>query len=471
MAIDRIVHNCGLFGVAGHENAAYLSYLGLYALQHRGQESAGIVTADGVRTHIQRAMGLVNDVFTPEALEQLPGFLAIGHTRYSTTGSSVGRNIQPLMVSYKAGALAVAHNGNLTNTAPLRRQMEHAGSIFQTTTDTEIILHLAARSQMETLEERIVEALSLVDGAYSLLLLSEDTLVAVRDPRGFRPLCLGSFEGAHLFASESCAFDIMGGSYIRSIEPGEMVIVKNGEMVSRRLPEAEKRSPCVFEFVYFARPDSRIYGEKVDKVRRRLGKLLAGEHPADADIVISVPDSSNTAALGYASASGTRFEIGLIRNHYVGRTFIQPGQSQRDHEVRVKFNPVEGVLKERSVVVVDDSIVRGTTSRKLVRMLRTAGAREVHLRISSPPVSWPCYYGVDIPTREELIASTKSVEEIAAYLEVDSLGYLSLEGMLEAAGDVGPMCSACFSGAYPVPIVNDIGKDVLERQHPALQVE
>jgi len=407
--------------------------------------------------------GLVNDVFSPKVLESLPGSLAIGHTRYSTTGSSTGRNIQPIVVNYKSGALAVAHNGNLTNTAQLRSGMEREGSIFQTTTDTEIILHLIARSQEQLLENRLKEALSQVAGAYSLLLLSEDTFVAVRDPRGFRPLCIGAFEGATLMASESCAFDIMGGSYLRSLEPGEMVVVRNGEMESHRLPPAPEKTPCVFEFVYFARPDSRIYDEKVDKVRRRLGKYLAREHPAAADIVISVPDSSNTAALGYSSESGIRFEIGLIRNHYVGRTFIQPGQQQRDHEVRVKFNPVEGVLQDRSVVIIDDSIVRGTTSRKLVRMLRGAGAREIHLRISSPPVSWPCYYGVDIPTREELIASRMSVIEIQEYLEVDSLGYLSLEGMLEAAGEVGPMCSACFSGDYPVPITDELGKEVLEQ--------
>jgi amidophosphoribosyltransferase len=463
MASDSIGHYCGLFGVAGHDNAAYMTYLGLYALQHRGQESAGIVTADGARTYMQKEMGLVNDVFSQEVLESLPGHIAIGHTRYSTTGSSVGRNIQPIVVNYKSGSLAVAHNGNLTNSTPLRQEMEREGSIFQTTTDTETILHLVARSQEPLLEDRLKEALAHVEGAYCLLLLSEDTLVAVRDPRGFRPLCIGEFEGATLLASESCAFDIMGGSYLRSLEPGEMVVVRNGEMVSHHISPARQRTPCVFEFVYFARPDSRIYGEKVDKVRRRLGKYLAREHPADADIVISVPDSSNTAALGYASQSGIRFEIGLIRNHYVGRTFIQPGQERRDHEVRVKFNPVEGVLKGRSVVVIDDSIVRGTTSRKLVRLLRGAGAREIHLRISSPPVSWPCYYGVDIPTREELIASHMSVAEIEESLEADSLGYLSLEGMLEAASEVGSMCSACFSGDYPVPITESLGKEDLEQ--------
>ena len=463
----RIGHYCGIFGVSGHPNASYLTYLGLYALQHRGQESAGIVSADGTRTYAHRGMGLVNDIFSPDALGKVPGDRAIGHTRYSTTGSSVGRNIQPLLVNYRQGSLAVGHNGNLTNTAPLREAMERDGSIFQTTTDTEIFLHLVARSHEDLLERRIIEALASVDGAYSLLFISEDTLVAARDPRGFRPLSIGTFEGATLFASETCAFDILGGEYVRSVEPGELIVVRNGEMTSHQLEPAPATSPCVFEFVYFSRPDSRIYGEKVDKVRRRLGKQLAREHPVEADIVISVPDSSNTAALGYASESGIRFEIGLIRNHYVGRTFIQPGQDRRDHDVRVKFNPVEGVLKERRVIVVDDSIVRGTTSRKLVRLLREAGAAEVHLRISSPPVRWPCYYGVDIPTRGELIASQKSVEEIEAYLEVDSLGYLSREGMLEAAGEVAPMCSACFSGEYPVPIVNEVGKEILEQHQPS----
>ncbi len=452
MASERIGHHCAVFGIVGHEAAAYQTYLGLYSLQHRGQESAGIVTADGERTRIHRGMGLVDDVFGPEVLDRLPGRSAIGHTRYSTTGASMQANIQPIRVNVRDGTLAVAHNGNLTNSRPLRARMAAEGAIFQTTTDTETILHLAARSQAELLEDRIVEALAEVRGAYSLLFLSEDKLVAVRDPRGFRPLCLGELDGAHLIASESCAFDILGGRYVREIEPGEMIVFTDGTMTTRRLPPAPQTNPCVFEFVYFSRPDSRIYGEKVDKVRRRLGKRLAAEHPAEADIVISVPDSSNTAALGFAQASGLRFEISLIRNHYVGRTFIQPGQSRRDFDVRVKFNAVEGVIKGKRLVVVDDSIVRGTTSRKLVRMLREAGAREIHLRISSPPVANPCYYGVDIPTHAELIANRMSVEEIREYLEVDSLGYLSLEGLLAAAGEVSPVCDACFSGNYPVPL-------------------
>jgi amidophosphoribosyltransferase len=452
MAVERIGHHCAVFGIVGHEAAAYQTYLGLYALQHRGQESAGIVTGDGERTWVHRGMGLVNDVFGPEVLDRLPGRNAIGHTRYSTTGASNTANIQPIRVNLRGGTLAVAHNGNLTNTRPLRDRMTGEGAIFQTSTDTEIILHLIARSQASSLEERIREALGRVHGAYSLLFLSEQAVIAVRDPRGFRPLCLGELDGAHLLASESCAFDILGGRFVREVEPGEMLVFQDGGMRSLRLPAAEQTNPCVFEFVYFSRPDSRIFGEKVDKVRRRLGKQLAREHPAEADIVIAVPDSSNTAALGYATESGLRFEIGLIRNHYVGRTFIQPGQSRRDFDVRVKFNAVEGVLKDKRVVVVDDSIVRGTTSRKLVRMLRDAGAREIHLRISSPPVANPCYYGVDIPTRDELIANRMSVEQIREYLEVDSLGYLSLQGLLAAAGEVSPVCDACFSGNYPVPL-------------------
>jgi amidophosphoribosyltransferase len=452
MAEERIGHNCAVFGVVGHEAAAYQTYLGLYALQHRGQESAGIATCDGEKTRIHRGMGLVNDVFRPEVLERLPGHCAIGHTRYSTTGASHAANIQPIRVNLRGGTLAVAHNGNLTNTRPLRDRMTGEGAIFQTTTDTEIILHLIARSHASALEERVQEALGQVHGAYSLLFISEETLIAVRDPRGFRPLCLGELNGAHLIASESCAFDILGGRFVREIEPGEMLLFHDGNMRSLRLEAAERTTPCVFEFVYFARPDSRIFGEKVDKVRRRLGRQLAREHPAEADIVIAVPDSSNTAALGYANESGIPFEIGFIRNHYVGRTFIQPGQSRRDFDVRVKFNVVEGVLKEKRVVVVDDSIVRGTTSRKLVRMLRDAGAREIHLRISSPPVANPCYYGVDIPTRDELIANRMSVEQIRNFLEVDSLGYLSREGLLASAGAVAPVCDACFSGNYPVPL-------------------
>lgn len=462
MAAETIRHFCALTGVAGHPDAAYLTYLGLYSLQHRGQEAAGIVSADGEHSYLHKALGLVSDVFKPEKLEELRGHLAIGHTRYSTTGSSIVRNTQPIRVDYKGGTLSLAHNGNLTNTPKLRSQMEENGSIFQTTMDTEIFLHLVARSKKPTLEEKIEEAVAQVEGTYCLLFLSEDTLIALRDPHGIRPLCLGEYEGAHVVASESCAFDIMGGAYVRDIEPGEMVIIRGGQIESRRFAESPLVTPCVFEFVYFSRPDSRIFGEKVDKVRRKLGKHLAREHPVDADIVISVPDSSNTATLGYAMESGIRFELGLIRNHYVGRTFIQPGQERRDHDVRVKFNPVEGVLRDRRVIVVDDSIVRGTTSMKLIRMIRAAGAREVHVRITCPPVTWPCFYGVDIPNRNELIAARMNIEEIRVHIEADSLGFLSLEGMLAAVEREGPMCHACYSGEYPIVPDEELSKESLE---------
>ncbi|MFC1627835.1 amidophosphoribosyltransferase [Gemmatimonadota bacterium] len=462
MSAETIRHFCALTGVAGHPDAAYLTYLGLYSLQHRGQEAAGIVSADGEQSYIHKALGLVNDVFKPEKLTELHGNLAIGHTRYSTTGSPILRNTQPIRVDYKGGTLSLAHNGNLTNTPELRSQMEEDGSIFQTTMDSEIFLHLVARSHRPTLEEKIEEAVSQVEGAYSLLFLSENTLIALRDPHGIRPLCLGEYEGAHIVASESCAFDIMGGKYLRDIEPGEMVVIRDGHLESRRFAENGLVTPCVFEFVYFSRPDSRIFGEKVDKVRRKLGKHLAREHPVDADIVISVPDSSNTATLGYAVESGIRFELGLIRNHYVGRTFIQPGQERRDHDVRVKFNPVEGVLRGRRVIVVDDSIVRGTTSMKLIRMIREAGAEEVHVRITCPPVAWPCFYGVDIPSRSELIAARMSAEEIGEHIGADTIGFLSLEGMLSAVEREGPMCHACYSGEYPIVPHSEISKESLE---------
>jgi len=463
MGSEELGHWCALAGVADHPNAAYLTYLMLYSLQHRGQEAAGICTADGETTHLYKALGLVNDVFRPERIAALPGHFAIGHTRYSTTGSPNVVNTQPLRsISGSSGALALAHNGNLTNTPSLRTALEEQGAIFQTTMDTEIILHLVARSRADTREEKIMDALGQIAGAWCLLFLSEDTLIAARDPLGIRPLCLGTYEGGWLAASETCAFDILGGEYVRDVEPGEMVVIRNGELTSHRFPAAPETCPCVFEFIYFARPDSRIYTEKVDKVRRRLGRQLAREHPAEADVVIAVPDSSNTAALGYARESGIRFELGLIRNHYVGRTFIQPGQEQRDHDVRVKFNPVGGLLRDKRVVVVDDSIVRGTTSRKLLRLIREAGAREVHMRVSCPPVAWPCFYGVDIPTREELIGARMEIEEIRRHIDADSLGYLSLEGMLAAVERDGPMCHACFSGCYPVEPEDDLGKESFE---------
>jgi amidophosphoribosyltransferase len=459
-----MVHDsCGVFGIFGHRRAAELTYLGLYALQHRGQESAGIVTSEGDRFNLHKSMGQVSDVFSDESnIRKLSGRVAIGHTRYSTTGASSLLNIQPFMITNRLSNLAIAHNGNLTNSLELRRNLDSHGSIFQTTSDTEIILHLVATSKKRTRLDRICDALQQIKGSYSLAILTEDSIVAARDPQGFRPLCIGKHRKSWLVASETCAFDIIGAKYVREVEPGEVVeITKNG-IKSRRLARSKKHAFCIFEYIYFSRPDSRIFGENVDKVRRRLGRLLAREHPVDADIVIGIPDSANTATLGFAEESGIRFEIGLIRNHYVGRTFIDPKQSIRDLDVRLKFNPVKGVLKGRRVVVVDDSIVRGTTSFKLVKMIREAGAREIHFRVSSPPIISPCFFGIDMPTRRELIASSKSVRQIERYLGVDSLRYLSLEGMLKMPSlPDTTFCHGCFSGKYPIPVPRTNGKTKL----------
>ncbi len=455
MLEDMIHDQCGVFGIVGNPRAAELAYLGLYSLQHRGQESAGIVTSDNGRINMHRGMGQVADVFHAQAtMERLTGDMAIGHTRYSTTGASSLINIQPFLITNRASTLAIGHNGNLTNALELRRKLDGRGSIFQTTSDTEIILHLAATSKKETLLGRVCEALSKVKGAASLVMLTEDSVIAARDPHGFRPLALGEFRGALIVASETCAFDIIGAKYVRDIEPGEVLEMKrDGSMTSVFPGKRVKPAACIFEYIYFARPDSMVFGENVDKIRRRLGRQLAEEHPVDADIVIGIPDSANTATLGYAEASGLRFEIGLIRNHYVGRTFIDPHQKIRDLDVRVKFNPVKGVLKDRRVVVVDDSIVRGTTSKKLVQMIREAGAAEVHFRVSSPPIISPCFFGVDMPTKEELIASSLSVEEIERQLGVDSLRYLSLDRMLKMKSlPETTFCHGCFSGKYPMPV-------------------
>lgn len=446
---------CGVFGIYGHPESANMTYLGLHALQHRGQESAGIVTSDGEQLRAHRAMGLVQDAFTQDQLAQLPGRAAIGHTRYSTSGGSHIKNAQPIAVDYARGSLAVCHNGNLTNAEELRAELEARGSIFQSDSDTEVFVHLVAASKEIAIEDRIADALSRVKGAYSLLFLTEDAVIAVRDPMGIRPLCLGllpSKKDAHVVASEPCAFDLMDAEYVRDVEPGEMVIIDaSGIRSVRPLPPAPPR-PCIFEYVYFARPDSKLNGRSVYDVRKAFGTRLAKEHPVEADVVIPVPDSGVPAAIGYASARSLPFEMGLIRSHYVGRTFIEPQQSIRHFGVRLKLNPVEPVLRGKRVVVIDDSIVRGTTSRKIVKMVRDAGAREVHLRISSPPTQWPCYYGIDTPTRRELIASSHSVDEIARYVTADSLGYLSLDGMLATVGGgEQTYCHACFSGQYAIP--------------------
>lgn len=449
-----IKDKCGVFGIYGSRNAGELTYLGLYALQHRGQESCGIVTAENSSFHSKAGMGLVNEVFSSaDDLKGLTGYSAIGHNRYSTTGSSSIENIQPLIINFSRGYLALAHNGNLTNYTVVKKGLEKNGSIFRTSSDTEVILHLLARSKKRRIELAFAEALSEVIGAYSLVLLTPRQLVAARDPAGVRPLALGKRKSAWVVASETCAFDMIGAKYVRDVKPGEIIVINGNGLRSYDLLKPSKHAFCIFEFIYFSRPDSLIYGINVDKVRRRLGRLLAEEHPVEADIVISVPDSSNTAALGYSEASGIRYDIGFIRNHYVGRTFIRPEQKIRDLDVRKKFNVVRGVVNKKRVVVVDDSLVRGTTSMKLAAMLREAGAKEVHLRLSSPPIVSPCFYGIDMPTKGELLASKKSVEAIRRFLGVDSVGYLSIEGMVDLpALPPDEFCTACFSGKYPINI-------------------
>ncbi len=443
---------CGIIGVSGVDNAADVAYLGLYALQHRGQESAGIVTVDsGGVARAHRAMGLVQDAFTPRELRDLPGDVAIGHTRYSTSGNSVVSDAQPSLVHYREGPLALAHNGNLTNAASLRDDLVNTGSIFQSSSDSEVLIHLIARSDAREIEDQILDSLNRVEGAYTLLLTVGKTMYGIVDPRGFRPLVLARLGSGWVLASETCAIDILGATLVREIQPGEWLKIEDGKVVD--LPPLPAREPkrCVFELIYFSRPDSTVFGESVDRARRRLGRQLAREHPAPgADCVFSVPDSSNAMALGYSVESGIDLEYGLIRNHYIGRTFINPVQAARDTKVRIKYNPVRDVVTGKSVVVVDDSLVRGTTSRGLVRMIRQAGASEVHMRIASPPITGPCYYGIDTPTREELIAADNSVEEVRQQLGVDTLGYLSLQGMLNACspGETG-FCHACFSGKYP----------------------
>lgn len=464
MSSSEMHDKCGLFGAVGVADAAQMTYFGLYALQHRGQESAGIVSSDSKNVYLHRGMGLVNSVFRdPGTIEKLKGNITIGHTRYSTTGASSLTNIQPFLITYRQKKLAIAHNGNLTNSRTLRTRLEGDGAIFQTTSDTEIILHLVARSKKERPLDAICEALKQVEGAYSLLLLTENSVIAVRDPHGFRPLALGRINDSYVVASETCAFDLVGAEYVREIEPGEVLEITTSGTESVRPFAKTKHAFCIFEYIYFARPDSKIFGENVDKVRRRLGRQLALEHPVKADVVIGIPDSANTATLGYSEASGIRFEIGLIRNHYVGRTFIDPEQKIRDLDVRVKFNPVRGVLEGRRVVVVDDSIVRGTTSKKLIQMIRDCGATEVHFRSSSPPIISPCYYGIDMPTKKELIASNKSVDEIRDYLGADSIGYLSVKGMLGMSSlPEESYCVGCFTGKYPVPVEKRDGKLFLE---------
>ncbi len=458
-ADDHFHDECGVFGVFGHAEASNLAYLGLYALQHRGQESAGIVSSDGHEMHMHRAMGEVEEIFQPSVLAKLPGNSAIGHTRYSTAGDKALLNAQPILVDCSKGKIAVGHNGNLTNAAEHRRKLEHRGSIFQTNSDTEVIVHLIARSQARNFSAALGDALNQVEGAYSLLVLTPDELYAVRDPRGFRPLVLGKISGhdgndTWLVASETCAFDLLNAQYVREVEPGEMLRISKMGIESIRFSPPKPHQYCIFEHVYFSRPDSIIFGRCVTESREMLGRLLAREHPVDADMIIPVPDSGVPAAIGFSLESGIPFRMGLIRNHYIGRTFIEPSQAIRNFGVKLKLNPVRELIAGKRVVLVDDSIVRGTTSRKLVRMVREAGAKEVHMRISCPPTISPCYYGVDTPTKEELIASANTPEQIRNYLGADSLGYLSLTGLKQAVGDTkGNFCTSCYTGNYPTDLV------------------
>lgn len=458
---EDIKEECGIFGIYGHPEAAKLTYLGLYSLQHRGQESTGIVSADGNYLHRHVGMGLVGDVFADTKLfEKLPGIAAIGHNRYSTTGGSYLQNAQPITAIINTGEIAAGHNGNLINYFQLRNELQEQGAIFQSNSDTEVILHLAAHSGLKKIEDQLKYALTHIKGAYSLVLLTRNKFIAARDPHGIRPLCLGKLGDATVVASESCALDIIDAEYVRDVKPGEFIVVDESGMHCEMLfPETRQPAHCIFEFVYFSRPDSKIFGDNVDKARRKLGKRLAEEFPVEADIVISVPDSSNTAAVGYSRRTGIKFELGLIRNHYVGRTFIHPVQSMRDLKVKVKFNVVEGVLKDRRVVVIDDSIVRGTTLKPLIAMIRKAGAKEVHVRISSPPVKSPCYYGMDFPTKEELIANKMTKEEIRQNIGADSLEYLTIEGLMSSVPNgEHNYCTACFSGKYPLPVNEDSDK-------------
>ena len=451
---DHFHDRCALFGIFGHPEAAHLTYLGLYAQQHRGQESAGIVAGNGERLRTHKGMGLVNDVFDEQSLDAIEGDRAIGHTRYSTAGDTVASNAQPYLIECHRGPIAVAHNGNLTNATKLRHELEAAGSIFMSTSDTEVVLHLYARSHRERLEDALSASLTKVMGAFSLLFITNDALVAARDPWGFRPLVMGRLDGATVFCSETCALDLIDAEFVREIEPGEMVVAdRNGVRSFKPFPP-EPVSQCIFEHVYFARPDSTVFGRNVLDSRLMLGRQLARESPAGADIVVPVPDSGMGAALGYAQESGLPFEWGLIRNHYVGRTFIEPRQAIRSFGVKIKLNPVRRVLEGKRVVLIDDSIVRGTTSRKIVGMVRAAGAREVHMRVSCPPTTGPCYYGIDTPLKSELIASSHTVEEIRQYIGADSLAYLSHEGLLKAVDDASGQrhCTACFSGRYPVAV-------------------
>ena len=453
---DANINMCGIFGIYGHNEAANLAYLGLHGLQHRGQEGSGIVSSDGSKLYSKKGMGLVSEIFKDENFSRLKGTSAIGHNRYSTYGESIIENVQPVVVNFAMGSLALAHNGNLVNASFLRRELEEHGSIFQSTIDSEVIVHLIALSREQTILHRIIDALKKVKGAYSLLILTEKEMIGVRDAYGFRPLSLGELNGSFVISSETSSFELIGARFIRDILPGEVVVINDNGLTSYMPFEKANEAFCIFEHIYFARPDSCVYGESVNIIRKKMGRELAKESAVDADIVIPVPDSGTPAAMGFAEGSGIPFDNGLIRSHYVGRTFIVPKQSIRNFGVRLKLNPVKEVLKGKRVVVVDDSIVRGTTSKKIVTMIREAGASEVHMRIASPPVKYSCFYGIDTPTRRELIASKMGVEDIGRQLTADTLAYLSIEGMLKAVSNPpDKFCVACFNGGYPIPFTDE----------------
>jgi amidophosphoribosyltransferase len=453
---DKFKDECGVFGIFGHPEAANMTYLGLYALQHRGQESAGIAASDVQQVRISREMGYVADIFDGETLSQLPGPLSIGHVRYSTAGESKLLNAQPILIDCAHGQIALCHNGNIVNARELRDDLVQQGSIFQSNSDTEVILHLYARSRARSVEDAIVESVAQVQGAFSLVMLTKDKLIAVRDPHGFRPLALGRLGDAYVVCSETCAMDLIGATYERDVQPGEIVIISSDGIKSIKPFPPAPLAHCIFEHVYFARPDSYVFGRSVNEVRTELGRVLAREQPVDADVVVPVPDSGVCAAMGYHEASGVPLRMGLIRNHYVGRTFIQPQASIRHFGVKVKLNPVRSILAGKRVILVDDSIVRGTTSRKIVRMVRATGAKEVHVRISCPPTISPCFYGVDTPRKSELIGATHTIEEIREFLEADSVAYLSLEGMLSAVNsERSSYCTSCYTGIYPVEFPRD----------------
>ena len=459
-------HYCGVFGIYNHPKAAELTYFGLYALQHRGQESAGIVTCDGDKFRSQLGMGLVSQVFKGDTLEKLPGTMAVGHTRYSTTGSSELRNAQPLTMDCKRGQIAIAHNGNLTNAAQLRDELESRGSIFQTTVDSEIILHLLAQPPESSDTNTLISTVRRIEGAFSLVIMTENELIGVRDPHGFRPLSIGKVGESWVLASETCAFDLIQAQFVRDVEPGEIVIINEKGLISvKAFPKEQRKAFCIFEFVYFARPDSRISSRSVYKVRVEMGRQLAREYPIQADIVVPVPDSGNCAALGYSLESGIPFEMAFVRNHYVGRSFLQPSQLIRDFNVRVKLNLVEELVRGKRVIIVDDSIVRGTTSKTRVNSLKEAGAKEVHLLVSCPPHTHPCVYGIDFPDRTKLMAANHSIDEIRRYLDADSIGYLSQEGMIAATGlPRNNFCMACYDGDYPVKYDPIVDKHIMEHR-------